>query len=85
MNSLTTPQLLFLATAIILAHLWHRRWFLTTHVSPLPDNASAGSPSSPAVVSENQTGEASRTLMDLLGFSESCAIRYSAPQPHCRH
>ncbi|EXL45101.1 hypothetical protein FOCG_13864 [Fusarium oxysporum f. sp. radicis-lycopersici 26381] len=54
MNSLTTPQLLFLATAIILAHLWHRRWFLTTHVSPLPDNASAGSPSSPAVDSQNR-------------------------------
>ncbi|RKK62252.1 hypothetical protein BFJ66_g1057 [Fusarium oxysporum f. sp. cepae] len=54
MNSLTTPQLLFLATAIILAHLWHRRWFLTTHVSPPPDNTSAGSPSSPAVDSQNR-------------------------------
>ena len=46
-------QLLFLATVIILAHLWHRRWFPTAHVPHPPDAASDGPPPDTVVVSED--------------------------------
>ncbi|KAH8742574.1 Alpha/Beta hydrolase protein [Diaporthe sp. PMI_573] len=52
---LSAPPLLFLATAIILAHLWHRRWFPTAHVPHLPDAASDGPPSDTAVSTQNRS------------------------------
>ncbi|KAH7113133.1 hypothetical protein B0J13DRAFT_631254 [Dactylonectria estremocensis] len=50
----SAPLLLILATALVLAHVWHRRRFPTAPISYLPDGASEGPPLATAVSSRNR-------------------------------
>lgn len=51
------PQLLFLATTIVLAHLWHRRRFTTARIACVYDGTSESPPLDADVVRADLSDE----------------------------